>query len=153
MSKLCLHYDRLVRLLGGVAWLPPLVARITLGWIFIESGWGKLHNLDNLVAYFRDKLHLPAAQFQAPLAAGTELVCGVLVLIGLFTRLASLPLIVVMTVAILTAKRTAITTVSDLFGMEEYLFIVLLVWLVVSGAGRVSVDRFLVRAMRHPPAA
>jgi uncharacterized membrane protein YphA (DoxX/SURF4 family) len=45
---------RLRRLVLDVAsslrWLPPTLTRLTLGWVFIESGWGKLHNLPKIVA-------------------------------------------------------------------------------------------------------
>src|SRR5258705_359728 len=58
-------------------WLPPTLARVTLGWIFVQSGWGKLHHLDQVVKFFTD-LGIPAPQIQAPFAAGTELVCGAL---------------------------------------------------------------------------
>src|SRR5437773_3076139 len=114
---------------SGLAWLPPTVARLTLGFIFLHSGWGKLHDLPKVVAYFTE-LGIPAPQFQAPLAATTEFVCGALVLLGLFTRVASLPLIATMLVAILTALRSNIHGLSDLFGTSEYLYIALLLWLV-----------------------
>ena len=63
-----------------------------------------------------------------------------LFLLGLFTRLAALPLIGVMAVAILTAKRADIHVVTDLLFVPEFLFIVLLLWLITEGAGRVSLD-------------
>jgi putative oxidoreductase len=136
-------------LLARLAWLPPLAARICVGWIFIESGWGKLHHLDKVIEFFRS-LHIPAPEIQAPFAAGTELVCGSLILVGLLTRLASVPLIVVMTVALATAKRDDIGSLSDLFGLSEFLYILLLLWLVIAGGGAVSLDRLLFRAKKKP---
>ena len=60
---------RLRRLVHAVSdrlkWLPPTVARITVGWIFLQSGWGKLHNLPKVVSFFAE-LGIPAPQFQAP---------------------------------------------------------------------------------------
>jgi putative oxidoreductase len=122
-------------------WVPPLLARVTIGFIFVQSGWGKLHNLDNVVAFFTE-LGIPAPQIQAPFVAGVEFVCGLLVLIGLFTRFASIPLIGTMVVAIITAKKADIHELSDLFAMSEYLYIILLAYLVHKGAGALSVDRF-----------
>lgn len=126
--------------------LPGLLTRIAIGFIFIQSGWGKLHHLDKVVDFFMS-LGIPSARIQAPFVAGIELVGGVLVLVGLFTRIASVPLIGTMVVAILTAKRADIHGAGDLLFMPEFLFIVLLLWLIVKGAGIVSVDALLGR--RH----
>lgn len=139
------RFRRLVlRISSSLRWLPPTVARLTLGVVFVESGWGKLHDLPKVVAYFTD-LGIPAAQFQAPLAAGTELLCGILMLLGLATRLASLPLIGTMLVAILTARRSELHGLSDLFGFIEYLYIVLSLWLGAYGAGPISLDAVFAR--------
>jgi|RhiMetdeSRZDD1v2_1073273.scaffolds.fasta_scaffold33617_3 putative oxidoreductase len=128
-----------LRVSSTLRWLPPTVTRLTLGWVFIESGWGKLHSLPKVIAYFGE-LGIPAPQFQAPLAATTEFVCGVLLLVGLATRVASLPLIGTMIVAILTARRSDLNGISDLFGFIEYLYIVLCLWLGAYGAGPLSLD-------------
>ena len=98
------------------------------------------------MAFFTD-LGIPAPQFLAPLAATAEFVCGALLLVGLFTRVASLPLIAIMLVAILTAKRGDIHELSDLFGMSEYLYIALLLWLVAYGAGPISLDAVFARRL------
>src|SRR5262249_26295 len=98
-----------------------------------------LHNLPKVVAFFTS-LGIPAPQIQAPLAAGTEFVCGVLMLVGLCTRLASLPLIITMVVAILTAPRTELTALSALLGFLEYLYIAVCLWLGADGAGPISLD-------------
>ena len=145
--------SRLRRLILKVShslrWLPPTVARLTLGWIFLQSGWGKLNNLPKVVAFFTE-LGIPAPQVQAPLAAGSELLCGALMLLGLATRLASLPLIVTMLVAIGTAQRSEIHELSDLFGMSEYLYIALCLWLGAYGAGPLSLDAVFARRLeRH----
>ena len=66
MSPIAL-YDRLVAGISHLEWLPQLVTRITIGWVFIESGWGKLHNLDRVIGYFQS-LGIPAPAIQAPSA-------------------------------------------------------------------------------------
>src|SRR5438067_13775731 len=100
---------------GRLSWLPPTLARLAVGVVFAGTGWGKLHNLDKITAFFTD-LGIPAPGFNALMAASAELVCGVLILVGLFTRLAAIPLMVVMLVAIVTAKRGEVGGVSDLLG-------------------------------------
>ena len=123
---------------------PPFLSRLTIGGVFIESGWGKLTHLDKVVAFFT-QLGIPAPRLQAPFVAAVELGCGALVLLGLGTRLAALPLIGTMVVAIATAKLEDIHGYSDLFSLSEYLFIVLLAWLAAYGAGAVSLDRLIVK--------
>jgi putative oxidoreductase len=144
-SPLCERLERSVRALERRgAWLPPLLARVTVGWIFVQSGWGKLHNLDQVVRFFTE-LGIPAPQIQAPFAASTELVCGALVLAGLATRVAALPLIIVMVVALSTALADRIGELSDLFALAEFCYIVMLVGLAVFGAGPVSLDASIAR--------
>jgi len=132
------------RVSAALRWLPPTVARLTLGWIFLESGWGKLHSLPKVVEFFRS-LGIPAPELQAPLASFTELVCGALILAGLFTRLASVPLVITMIVATATAKKEAIHAVDDLFGIVEYLYILILMYIGIGGPGPLSLDNLLVR--------
>src|SRR5207244_10167834 len=87
-----------------LSWLPPTLARVAIGIVFVGTGWGKLHNLDKITSFFTD-LGIPAPGFNAVLASSAELICGALILVGLLTRLASLPLMVVLAVAILTPTR------------------------------------------------
>lgn len=129
-----------------LAWLPASAARITVGWIFLQSGWGKLHNLEGVVKFFSD-LGIPAPRLQAPFIAGTELLGGALLLLGLATRFAALPLVGVMAVAIVTALRDQIGSLSDLFGLAEFCYIVLLSGLAVFGAGPLSLDALLRRRL------
>ena len=79
--------------------------------------------------------------------ACTELVCGALILVGLATRIATIPLMITMAVALLTALRSDIHGLSDLFGVSEFLYIALLAWLGAYGAGPVSLDRVVAGRM------
>ena len=145
MLKLALKLRNLVlAVTGKLSWLPPTLARVTIGGLFLQTGWGKVHNLPQITEYFRS-LGIPAPEIQAPFASATELVCGALILLGLFTRLASVPLIVTMTVAIATAKKADVHAFDDLFGIVEYLYIVVLVYLGIAGPGPLSLDNLLVR--------
>jgi putative oxidoreductase len=86
---------------------------------------------------------IPAPQIQAPFASGVEFVCGALLLAGLFSRLASVPLVVVMIVAIATARHEELTSLGALFGFIEYLYILLLSYVALEGAGPLSLDALL----------
>ena len=133
-------------LCARLAFAPPLFARLVIGVVFTHSGWGKWHHLDQVVKFFAD-LGIPAPQLQAPFVASVELGCGALVLVGLATRLAAVPLIGTMVVALATALGEKITGLNALFGLAEFLYIALLVQLIVGGAGAVSLDRFVARAL------
>jgi putative oxidoreductase len=130
------------RLAGYLSWLPPLVARITVGWVFLWSGWGKLNDvpavIDNFVGW-----GIPFAHFLAPFVSMVEFVGGLLLLLGLFTRLAAVPLIVVMVVAILAAKWSEIDSLETLLGFDEAAYLTLFLWLAVAGPGAISFDRML----------
>ena len=128
------------------AFLGPLLARLTLGVAFVSSGWGKIHNLDKVTEFFTE-LGIPAPHIQAVFVSWVELVCGALVLVGFATRLASIPLICTMIVALITAKAEDIAGVSDLVGTIEFTYSALAVWLTVSGAGALSLDRVLARRL------
>jgi putative oxidoreductase len=120
-------------------WLPPLLARLVLAVIFIQSGWGKLHNLSNVIEFFKT-LGIPAPSLQAPFVAGVEFFGGILVLVGLLTPLAAFLLACTMVVAILTARLGDVHTLGALANLAEVSFLVMLLWLVWEGAGKVSLD-------------
>jgi putative oxidoreductase len=127
-----------------VSFMGPALARLTVGVVFIGTGWGKLHSLPDVTEFFAS-LHIPAPGFHARLAAGTEFFGGILVLVGLFTRFASLPLAFTMVVAILTAKRADITGPSALLGFEEWSYLVFFVWLALVGPGPLSLDALVTK--------
>ncbi len=141
-------WQRAERVVTQLDWLAPLLARVTLGVLFMSTGWGKVHNLAKVAAFFAE-LHIPAPAVQATFVSYVELIGGGLLLIGLFARLASLPLIGSMAVAILTAKADEVHGLPDLFGLVEWTYLVLLAWVALAGPGRVSVDR-LIFARRGP---
>lgn len=131
--------NRILNIAPAFAWLPPLLARVSVGWVFFQSGLGKLGNIDRVIGFFTS-LGLPAPAFQAHLVAWTECVGGLLLIGGLATRLASIPLSIVMIVALRTALADDIDGFSSLAGTIEFLFIVLMAWLMVAGPGRISLD-------------
>jgi putative oxidoreductase len=125
-------------------WLPALVGRLAIAGEFIPSGFGKVSDLPKLTANFV-QLGLPAPAQTAAVSATTELVCGVLLLVGLGTRFAAAALTVVMTVAFLTAKLPDVHTVGDFFYQPETMYIVIFLWLIFGGAGKLSVDQWIAK--------
>jgi putative oxidoreductase len=139
-------------LCARLAFAPPLFARLVIGVVFVHSGFGKWTHLDQVVKFFTG-LGIPFPELQAPFVATVELVCGALVLVGLGTRLVAVPLMGTMFVALATALSAKITGVNALFGLAEFLYLVLLVQLAVGGAGPVSLDRLAARAIDRADAA
>jgi putative oxidoreductase len=132
-------------------WLSPTLARLTVGLVFFQSGWGKLHNLEMVTGYFTE-LGIPNPAFQARLASSAELVCGGLLLLGLATRFAVVPLIVTMCVAIRTAQWDNVDGLGSLVGLLEFSYIALLVWLGTDGPGPLSLDHVIGRLSERPAA-
>jgi len=134
--------------LDSLEWVARLIVRIAIGLEFFGSGLGKLGKLSGLIQYFRS-LGIPAAEILAPFSAGTELVCGALIVVGLLTRPAAVMLCGVMTVAIVTAAAPEkhITAswhgLLEFFYLPEVLLFLLLAWLVFAGPGRASVDAWV----------
>lgn len=123
-------------------WLGPLVARTTLGVLFVSTGWGKVHNLAKVTAYFAE-LHIPFPGIQAPMVSFIELIGGALLVVGLASRFAALPLMGSMAVAILTAQRANVHDLPDLFGIVEWTYFALLLWVALAGPGKISLDHLL----------
>lgn len=132
------------------SWLPPLFARLVVGWVFMWSGWTKLHNLypsegfPGMIARFGE-WGIPWPEVMAPFVSGVEFFGGMLLLAGLFTRLAATPLVIVMIVAIVSAKWDQIDSLETLLGFEEVAYMALFGWLAVKGPGPASADHLLQR--------
>lgn len=140
--------ERVRAWLERLGWLPPLLVRLFVGYFFLETGLGKVQNLGALVERF-EGWGIPFPAVNAPLSAWTELVGGALLVMGLFTRLASLPLLVNMVVATLTVKMKKVAGLDDFVELDEPLYALAFLWLLVSGPGRVSLDALAMRLARR----
>src|SRR5258707_11070495 len=87
-----------------------LAVRLYWGWQFAQTGWGKLHNIAKIVSFFTD-LGIPAPALNARVASSIEFVGGVLLIVGLGSRLIAVPLTVTMLVAYITADREALFSI------------------------------------------
>lgn len=125
-------------------WLPPLFARIVVGWVFMWSGWEKLQALPQITANFAS-WGIPFPQIMTPFVSGVEFFGGLFLLLGLFTRIAGVPLVIVMIVAIISAKWDQVDSFETLAGFEEVSYMALFGWLAVAGPGPISLDYVLQR--------
>ncbi|HEX2270016.1 MAG TPA: DoxX family protein, partial [Pyrinomonadaceae bacterium] len=81
-----------------------ILIRLMVGGVFLSEGIQKfLYPNENGAGRF-DRIGIPSPETTAPFVAVVEIVCGALILAGLLTRLAAIPLIVNMLVAILSTK-------------------------------------------------
>ena len=71
-----------------LGWLAPLFARITVGWVFLLSGWGKLHNLPQVTENFIG-WGIPFPHLLTPFVSGIEFFGGLFLLLGLLTRISA----------------------------------------------------------------
>jgi putative oxidoreductase len=135
-----------LRFASALAFLAPLLTRITVGYSFLLTGRGKLGNLETFTGYLQE-LGVPFASAQAPFVAGLEFVGGICLVVGLLTRLMSLGLLGTMVGALLTAEKDSFlgswAPSGDVgpLDIDPWVFILLLSWLVLHGPGAVSLDR------------
>src|ERR1700693_4843426 len=132
-----------------------LLIRILVGWVFISEGIQKFLFPDSLGVGRFVEIGIPWPQVMAPFVGVVEIVCGSLLLIGLVTRLATVPLLIDIAVALYSTKivvfakngfwgtlHEARTDMSMLLG---------LIFLLLVGAGAWSFDAWLAerRAATH----
>jgi putative oxidoreductase len=125
-----------------------LAVRLYWGWQFAQDGWGKLHNLDKVTDFFTS-LGLPAPGLTATFIGGLELVGGILLALGLGSRLIALLLTGNMLTAYITADREALFSVfSDpdkFYGASPYTYLFASVIVLIFGPGSFSVDAWLAK--------
>jgi uncharacterized membrane protein YphA (DoxX/SURF4 family) len=81
-----------------------LLIRCVTGWVFLSEGIQKFLYPEQLGVGRFIRIGIPAPEAMAPFVATVEIACGTLLLLGLLTRLAAVPLIVNMLVAIASTK-------------------------------------------------
>jgi putative oxidoreductase len=133
-------------------WLAPLAVRIAVGVVFTQTGWLKLNALPRMIDNFRS-WGIPAPEVFTPLASGIEFAGGLLLLVGLLTRFAAVPLMIVMVVAIVSAKASEVDSIVTLLGFEEVSYFLMFAWLAIAGPGPVSLDHFILKASGRDPKA
>jgi putative oxidoreductase len=130
--------------LSTYAWVGPLLLRLVFGYFWAETGWAKLNNL----AFFTERFvewGIPLPEISAAVCAGTEFVGGVLIILGLATRLTMLPMIFNMLVALVVVVLPGISTLDEFVELDEVLYVAIFVWLLFAGPGRASLDYLIAR--------
>jgi len=128
-----------------------LLIRLYWGWGFFQTGKGKLSNIAQPTQFFQS-LGIPFPHAQAILVGTTECIGGLLLLLGLLSRLASIPLTILLIVAYLTAD---IALVKNILGdpdkfltADEFLFLFVVLLVLLFGPGKFSIDWLLNRKVK-----
>jgi uncharacterized membrane protein YphA (DoxX/SURF4 family) len=121
-----------------------LLIRILVGCVFVSEGIQKFVFPVQLGVGRFEKIGIPFAHVMAPFVGSVEIVCGTLLLLGLFTRLAAIPLLAVILVAIATTKIPMIAKTGMWSMLHEaradFSMLLGLMFLLITGAGTVSLD-------------
>lgn len=142
-------YEQYVCVMNSLQGVLLLALRLYFGYHFFRAGLGKLQNIDYVAGFFTN-LGIPMPGLSAYLAGGTECIGGLLLLVGLGSRIVTLPLIFTMFVAYLTAHHEALANVftdPETF-MEQKAFLYLLTSIIVLffGAGKYSLDALICKS-------
>jgi putative oxidoreductase len=125
-----------------------LAVRLYWGWQFVQTGWGKVHNLPHVIQFFTS-LGIPAPAANAYFVSLLELVGGILLALGLGGRLIALPLTIDMLMAYITADRPALMSVfSDpgkFYNADPFTFLMASLIVLIFGCGYFSLDYLIER--------
>jgi uncharacterized membrane protein YphA (DoxX/SURF4 family) len=118
-----------------------------VGAVFLSEGIQKFLFPDTLGAGRFAKIGLPAPEFLGNFVGCFEILCGILILAGLFTRLASIPLIIIMLVAIATTKADVLAKEGFWEMMHgsrtDWAMLLGAIFLLIEGGGLWSLDKRL----------
>jgi uncharacterized membrane protein YphA (DoxX/SURF4 family) len=128
--------------------------RVMVGWVFLSEGIQKFLFPAALGVGRFAKIGIPAPQFFGPFVGVVEIVCGAFLIVGLVTRLASIPLLIDILVAIATTKIPMLAK-SEFWAMmhearTDFCMLLGLIFLLIVGSGTLSFDDRLSRQLhRH----
>jgi putative oxidoreductase len=121
-----------------------ILIRLMVGAVFLSEGIQKFLFAEKLGSGRFEKLGLPNPEFLGPFVGSFEILCGTLVLLGLLTRLAAIPLIVIMLTAMASTK-TQLFANEGFWAMmhgsrTDWCMLLGSIYLLIRGGGRWSVD-------------
>ena len=140
MFKQIIHTDRAKS---------TILIRLIVGAVFLSEGIQKFLFPEHLGAGRFEKIGIPFHEFFGSFVGSFEIVCGLLILVGLLTRLASIPLIIIMLVAIATTKAEILAQKGFwemLHGSRtDWAMLLGSIFLLIKGGGSWSLDKRLLR--------
>lgn len=134
--------------------IPTLLCRLAVGFIFFSEGLQKYLFPVELGTGRFEKIGFSNPAFWAYFTGTFEMVCGILILIGLFTRLAAIPILIIMIVSFITTKYPELTEKGFWFMAHDYrtdfAMTLLLIYLLVYGGGKNSMDYKIQQTLKPP---
>lgn len=132
-------------------WIGMLLARLSVGLLFMLSGAGKLFSSVRREQMRQTMVsaHISVPEISGIFVSSVECVFGALLVVGFLTPLCCLMLTLVMVGALSTTVlrgikgRSAVSWLSEFLYLPEVLYVVILVWLLLSGPGWFSLDHLL----------
>jgi putative oxidoreductase len=141
-------YHKFVEVLDKTKSLPLLLVRFVLAYGFYSPAKMKWSDINSIAEWF-GSMGYPFPTLNAYLAASTEMLGVILLAFGLGTRIISIPLIIVMLVAITTVHMgNGFEAGNNGFEIPLYYLIMLLV-LLFNGPGKISIDSFIESQQRY----
>ena len=145
-------YRLLIHALNSLQSPLLLLVRLYWGWQFWQAGWGKLQDISKPIGFFTE-LGIPLPVFSAWLVSLLECFGGILLFVGLASRLISIPLVIDMTVAYLTADRLALKSIfsepGKFYGADPYTFWFAALLIMIFGPGSYSLDWLILRYLER----
>jgi putative oxidoreductase len=142
MNKLLPLYQRFVSFANNGQSIALLFFRLILAYGFWETGKTKWEDINSVAEWFAS-IGIPAAKLNAYLAATTEVAGTFLLILGLGTRLISIPLIITMIVAIKTVHWENGFSAGDNGYEIPLYFMLMLIATLTFGGGKISIDHFI----------
>jgi len=126
-----------------------VIIRLMVGRVFLSEGVQKFLFAESLGAGRFAKIGLPSPEFLGNVVGSFEIICGIFVLLGFITRLAIIPLIVIILIAIATTK-TEILANQGIWKMmhesrTDWAMLLGSIFLLINGGGFWSLDRTLMK--------
>lgn len=147
MKRIVIVYENISKKLNNAKDLPLLFMRLVLAYGFYDPAIKKWNNMDDIISWF-DSMGMPFPTINAYLSATTEMTGVVLLTLGLFTRLISFPLMVVMLVAINTVHwSNGFEAGNNGFEIPLY-YLIMLFTLMIYGGGKISIDNLIKSATK-----
>jgi putative oxidoreductase len=135
------------RLLNPLQSLFALGARLYVSWQFLKSGYLKVTSWDSTIYLFENEYHTPVLSPHAAAVAGSfgELFFPTLLVLGLVSRLSAIGLFAVNAMAVISYSQVLLAEGSEAALGQHILWGTLLVFLMIYGPGKFSLDYLLNR--------
>jgi len=140
------QYNKLVKLfyikklVAALQHLIPLLLRCWIAVIFFKSGLTKISNWDQTLFLFEYEYQVPllSSNIAALLGTAAEIICPILIILGVFTRLTILPLFIM----------TAIIELFIISHSDHLYWLVMMLSVISFGAGKISLDSQIAKSKK-----